>query len=1307
MKVYKDKDHCVTLRPFSLREKRFLMVGVGRYIGLDPEGGSGRVRTEQDFWKEAPEVFAALGQAPVLDEGLPKPGGEVLVAGFCRAPGKKPVPALEVSFRVGPVQRRLAVFGDRERLPGGGLSDPVPFISMPLTWARAFGGPDFPANPQGRGLAEDNKPSVLVPNLEDPDRFLLSEDDRPDPACPFAVDPANPSRRALSGTYDKAWSATRWPALPDDVNPEFFYSAQPAQRLSRQDAPDAPPFFRGDEAVEIIGMSHEHPRISSRLPGARIRVFVTTTANFAPFAPPRKIGTRGEQDDGKVPLPYAKDLSEPGVFREVLLHADTVWLLPDLMGAFTLRRGLLPVEDDEMDDILRVFVVTENPQEEPHSPEYWLEEQKKRIRPAVNIDLAPFAAAQAKTTKLVKRARDLPKFFAKLKNDALGRSPAMPDSLGDMVHSTGQTIAAGRATLDKLEKQVPAQREQFSHLMSFDRLMGIFPRMRAGLDEQEKTLELALRQLSEAMEKMSAGIKQDPGDLLSTLKQAEAGGMPPAAAEAERAKIRNFTALLDNLAPDGQPRLPEPVNPWHDRGCALLDAARRTLRRDDALWSGLAALGFERETLDAMLPGYSPYASEESPEAWGLEPGPAFVLPAGFYVPRFAGRMLTALRVYPVAPVGDRGQTVLLGLGAGNADIVLAPGSDPAPLFLPAARPGGAVCVAPEDLSAFFAEQEAGDFCHIAVAATPAELDKMKDLPPLSPEVPAEQGGLPLVVILPPGEIGQKRFALWRAAHPAAIPLYLPEKCPHVLTLAARGHRLRRLLLDALPPEQAEVHDFDFPLPSGDGPPKPFTLNLPLPGKEEIQGGIAKLIQEIAAHYTGALTPGVGFREAGMPEELVSRLESRTTAAFKPAEISFAPPAPPSAAEALRLVEERPAGMKSSLLASTPPEIRERLLESFASADEKTAGAREKLTHLDKLPETIRSSFAEAGMDPDALKKPTREEVEAMLAAGRSLKGKNLQGLDLSGLDFSGVCLDHALCGKAVFRGCRMDGADFTFAVADEADFSGVSFRGAVFKQTVLHKAVLRDADFTAARMELLTFNDCDAARAVFERADISLVSFNKTVLDGARFDQSTPRLCAFIGGTARGADFRRCRAFKCLFQKTDLAGALFQEAALNECMFQGAAAAGLSFAGADMRKFYSDMETDLSGADFTGADLREASLRLTRLPGAEFCRSNPQHALFAQCDLSHARLDGLRGTGCRFIKCDMTGTDLSGTDLYGGALRKCRLDGADLTGANLFAANLRGLGVDPDTRFDGATLKQTLLDGKEEELLRQQRGKS
>ena len=1299
------------------------MVCVGIYAALDPEGGSSSLRAEQDFWKEAPGCFAALEQPPVLDMCLPKPGAEVLLAGFCRTPGKAPLPAQEVAFRAGSVKRRIAVFGDRERMPGGGVTKPIPFSAMPLVWERAFGGPDFAENPTGKGLDKDNKLAAQLPNLEDPDRLLLDRGDRPEPVCPFPLAVDNPLRRILSGTYDKQWLDTRWPAYPDDCKPEFFYSAQSGQRLAS--SPGGTAFFAGDEEVELIGLHHDYPHIRSRLPAVRIRAFVLTTEKFTPFAPAMPPKTEGKT--GKPPLPYAKDLDEPGRFREVELHCDTVWLLPDLLGAFILRRGLIPVEDDEMDDVLRVLVVTEKPSDAPHSLEYYREELKKRAHPAVEIDLTPFIDAQAKTSKTIKMARDYPKVLARVKKDFLEQSPFMPLSLGDMGHSARKTIATGRATLDLLEQQMLAQREQFSHLMSFD--LSMFPQMRANLDDQEKKLGKTLlrqeRNIARAERKTkeaAAHIHKQLDKALEVLKNAD----PSIRAEAER-RIQAGLDKLDNLSPEGMLIEPAPLNPWHDRGFPLLIAARRALNRNDHLLARLADWGLETTTLENAWIGYGAEAIADRPELWGLPPDPSAPdqpLPAGLYVPLFEGRALISLAVYPLpADSEDAAHGGLRGLGEDAAAIVFAPGSNQKPLSLPAAHPGGAVIAAPEALSALFAEQEAGDFCHVVAAKAPADLAAADDLPPLIPAAPADQGGLPLLVILPPLPEGRALFAPWLSAYPDAIPLYLPEGCPHVLALAHNGRRLRRLLLDDLPPDLAKIHDFDFPLPPKDKPMEPFTLNMPLPTKEELQGQIEALIKDIRSHFpdpekVAAEETAKAIDRAramlgrfNLPPEAAAKAEAALAEAAQPRPL----PEPMSVAQIMELTLSRMAALKDNLPVNCPPAERAMIEAKLDQGMAKVRAAGKRLAPLDALreeglakleafkkgdlPEDIKAAFAEKGMDPNALNLLSRKEVETILAGDKNLERRNLAGVDLSGLDFSGARLAHALCPKTIFRQCRMDRADFTFTIANEADFSGASLCEANFKQSVLQKAILHQADFSAARMELTTLGECDCTGAVFETAEIKLCNFTKAELTGTNFRQSLLSLSAFSETTATGADFEKIRAFKCLFQKADLAGANFKKAVLNECLFQGASAAGLSLVGADLRKFYTDMDTDLSGADFSGADMREASLRMSRFCGSEFYNANLENALIVQCDLSHARLDGLHAPGCRFIKCDLTGADMSGTQLMNGALRKCRVNATNLSGANLYAANLCNLVVNADTGTLGTNFKRTILAGKEEAL--------
>lgn len=1345
MKVYKDFEHCVSLAPFSLRGGRHIMISVGLYAVFNPAENSAQsaVRSEQEFWKAAPALFAALGKPPVMDANLPKTGGEVLVAGCCRAPGGTPIPAGEVSFRVGPVARRLAVFGDRLHLPGGGISRPVPFAAMPLTWDHAFGGAAFPANPEGKGLLPDGKPSEHLPNLEDPSRLIASPHDRPRPVCPFAVDIANEERRSLAGTYDQHWLDTRWPAYPDDLNPDFFFSAQAEQRLSGASA-----FFRGDEDIEITGMHHEYPRLRSRLPGIRVRAFVTINPDFAPFAQ----SAPGQPH----PLPYAKDLKLTGRFTEVDLHLDTVWLLPDLCAAFVLYRGLLPVVDDEMDDILRVYVVSEKLEDAPKDAAFYFEEQKKRIKPVVEIDLAPFIEAQGKITKTVKMARDVPKFFEKVRKNILGESPVMPFSLDDMAQSARKTLATARATLDTLEKQVLEQRAMFSHLMSFD--VFSLREMRAIVDEQEKTVETIFRRAAGKLRRTEKDIAKAKEGLAAQWKTAT-----EKAPEFPLPPLDEQMTKLDSLMPDALLSRPAPLNPWHDRGFSLLVEARRCLRRHDDALAFLVSLGFEERTLEETWIGYGPEPVQDIPERWGLPEGEAFTLPVGLLVPRFAGRALTALTVYPLSADDIAEQRF------DPAVRFVVPGSDPAPLSLPPSYPGGAVLVVADELSALFAEQEAGDFCHIVAAATPQDFAQAQGLPPLAPPpdsaasasetatapavqtvvpsvrvVPAasvpQEMVAPLALLLPPGPEGERGLKAWQENHSGIIPVFLPEDCPHVFALAGRGYRLRRLALDALPPAVARTHDFDFPLPPKDEPIKPFTLNLPLPDGKELSGRVAKLMNEVRARFPSpeqTLAEELAKHKSGLqdllrdpriPPEVVNAVTTAFDAANSPA---AAPPSMPTVAEVVGKAREHLESQRVLLAEKLPdnfpkPDVarmrtkldglEKRLapVEAFAEEGKKKLAAAKEMFAKGNLPEDVKSAFAAKGMDPNALKKPSREEVVQWLAEGKSLSRRNLMGLDLSGLDFSGADISHALCSGTLFSNCRMVGTDFTFTIADGADFSKAVLHEALFTQSVLQRAILRGADCSRSRWKLATLQESDCTDAVFDNAVISLTTWDKAVLRKARFAETDLSLSAFGESDCAEADFRRVRCYKCLFRQTPLHGASFQEATLRETLLQGVIGPSLSFAGADLRQLYLDMESDLSQADFRGTDLRDASLRMSRLPQTDFSHARLENALIVQCDLRESRLSGLRAAGCRFSKCDLTGATLSGSSLLGGSLRKCRLVGARLSNTNLYASDLRDLvisqpflgGTPPAeqdahavTRFDGANLKRTMLHGKLEVL--------
>ncbi len=271
------------------------------------------------FW---PAVTPDLGTA-VLDEGISKARGELLVAGRCCTPGGRPLTASYVRATVGPIDKKLMVMGDRHRQLGF-VTEPKPFAEIPVDWAHAYGGKEYPRNPYGIGaedIERDGKRVRPLPNIEPFGGLLGSKSDQPD--CFAPMDMSFAPRRARAGTFGRDYVEKYAPGLPPDHDPTVYNAAREDQWI--------PGFWRGDERFLVENMSPSSPRIEGELPGLVARAFVThRTAD----------GDR---------------------FVEIGLRCDTVWLFPTAgIGALILH-GWMPVADDDARDIVHLVVACEEP----------------------------------------------------------------------------------------------------------------------------------------------------------------------------------------------------------------------------------------------------------------------------------------------------------------------------------------------------------------------------------------------------------------------------------------------------------------------------------------------------------------------------------------------------------------------------------------------------------------------------------------------------------------------------------------------------------------------------------------------------------------------------------------------------------------------------------------------------------------------------------------------------------------------------------------------------------------------------------
>jgi len=380
MKVLKPQRLALLHRVVEHERRYTLVVSVITYV---PLAAPRQLLGEVSLWNELGDVVPG----GVLDEGYPKPRGEVLVSGQACSPTGEPVGAVKVRLRVfrgdeALVEKELAVLGDRF-WQGSTPTDPVPFVTLPIDYAHAFGGEDYAPNPTGKGIAPiatDQGPVVPLPNVEDPAELLVSPQDRPAPAGlgPYAI--SWPQRLdKLGRDYGKAWLAERFPGPAADFDAGFYCCAPPDQQIDG--------FFAGDETFELAGMHPTRATLEGALEPLVVRVFVTQRGAAGGDG-----GAAGEEGS-------AADGAKSERFAAIGTRLDTIHFFPEQERAVLVYRGTLPVAEDDAEDIVHLMVAAEDPAE-PKSLEHYqqvltlrLDKDKGALASLRDADLMPPAAA--------------------------------------------------------------------------------------------------------------------------------------------------------------------------------------------------------------------------------------------------------------------------------------------------------------------------------------------------------------------------------------------------------------------------------------------------------------------------------------------------------------------------------------------------------------------------------------------------------------------------------------------------------------------------------------------------------------------------------------------------------------------------------------------------------------------------------------------------------------------------------------------------------------------------------------------------
>lgn len=189
-----------------------------------------------------------------------KPGTDVYLNAIAYAPNSRPCEELKVSFRIDQLRKELLVYGNRiwqRSLIGSATpSSPEPFVAMPITYERAFGGFDQEdpdpkehridfRNPVGSGVAASKSHLIgkPAPTIEDPAQKL----GKGWPAGFGAIASYWSPRKELAGTYDEKWAAQRQPLLPVDYDPKCLLCSPLDQQV--------PGYLKGGNQIELTNLT--------------------------------------------------------------------------------------------------------------------------------------------------------------------------------------------------------------------------------------------------------------------------------------------------------------------------------------------------------------------------------------------------------------------------------------------------------------------------------------------------------------------------------------------------------------------------------------------------------------------------------------------------------------------------------------------------------------------------------------------------------------------------------------------------------------------------------------------------------------------------------------------------------------------------------------------------------------------------------------------------------------------------------------------------------------------------------------------
>lgn len=205
---------------------------------------------------------------------------DVLLNGSAHAPGGRLTKHVRVALEIGPISKSFDVVGNRVwvgALLGVVGSPPEPFVTMPISYDRAFGGTDsahpdpshhrsYDLNHAGVGFHAETASQFIdgtpLPNTEETGQPVTNPRGRYRPKAFGSIGRAWQPRAKFAGTYDQNWIDNIFPFLPPDFDEQYYQAAPTDQQME---------YPRGGEEVVLTNLTAEG-HTSFQLPAVNMPV---------------------------------------------------------------------------------------------------------------------------------------------------------------------------------------------------------------------------------------------------------------------------------------------------------------------------------------------------------------------------------------------------------------------------------------------------------------------------------------------------------------------------------------------------------------------------------------------------------------------------------------------------------------------------------------------------------------------------------------------------------------------------------------------------------------------------------------------------------------------------------------------------------------------------------------------------------------------------------------------------------------------------------------------------------------------------